>query len=49
MGSVISESQSAFIRGRQILDVVIITIELVDDVRQQKKRRYYLKLNLRRL
>jgi len=37
MESVISEIQSTFIHGRQILDGILIANELVEDVRRPKK------------
>jgi len=37
MFSVISETQSAFIHGRQILDGILIANEIVEDVKRLKK------------
>ncbi|MCH83355.1 putative non-LTR retroelement reverse transcriptase, partial [Trifolium medium] len=37
MGSVISESQTAFVKGRQILDGILIANEAVDEARRSKK------------
>lgn len=37
IGPVISESQSAFISDRQILDVILLTNEIVDEARRKKK------------
>jgi len=37
IGSVISESQSAFVRDRQILDGILIANEMVDEARKCKK------------
>ena len=37
IGSVVSESQSAFIKGRQILDGIITANEIVDEVHRRKK------------
>ncbi|GAU10308.1 hypothetical protein TSUD_422640, partial [Trifolium subterraneum] len=37
MGSVISESQTAFVRDRQILDGILIANEVVDEARRAKK------------
>ncbi|CAJ2662883.1 unnamed protein product [Trifolium pratense] len=37
MGSVISESQTAFVKGRQILDGILVANEVVDEVRKSKK------------
>jgi len=37
IGSVISDSQSAFIKGRQILDGILVANEIVDEARRHKK------------
>jgi len=37
IGSVISDSQSAFIKGRQILDGILWANEIVDDTRKRRK------------
>jgi hypothetical protein len=37
IGNVVSASQSAFIKGKQILDGILIANELVDDVKVKKK------------
>ncbi|MCH85424.1 cysteine-rich receptor-like protein kinase, partial [Trifolium medium] len=37
MGSVISESQTAFVKDRQILDGILIANEVVDEARRSKK------------
>lgn len=37
IGNVISDSQSAFIKGRQILDGILVANEIVDEARKQKK------------
>ncbi|XP_024634533.1 uncharacterized protein [Medicago truncatula] len=37
MGSVVSDSQSAFVKGKQILDGILIANETVDEARHLKK------------
>ena len=38
MGKIISQSQSAFVKGRQILDAVLIANEVVDSTLRRKER-----------
>ncbi|PNX68616.1 cysteine-rich receptor-like protein kinase, partial [Trifolium pratense] len=45
MGSVISESQTAFVKGRQILDGILIANEVVDEARRSKKELLLFKVN----
>ncbi|PNX65646.1 cysteine-rich receptor-like protein kinase, partial [Trifolium pratense] len=37
IGSVISESQTVFVKDRQILDGILIANEVVDEARKSKK------------
>jgi hypothetical protein len=37
IGKVISENQSAFVKGRQILDGILIANEMVDDAKRNRK------------
>jgi len=37
MEFVVSDSQSAFIRGKQILDGILVANEVVDEARRMKK------------
>jgi len=37
MGSIISDSQSTFIKGRQILDGILVANEIVDEARKSNK------------
>jgi len=34
---VVSDSQSAFVKGKQILDGILITNEVVDEARRKRK------------
>jgi len=48
VGSVISNAQSTFVKGRQILDRILTANELVDDARQLKKELVFLKWTSKR-
>ncbi|GAU35285.1 hypothetical protein TSUD_274870 [Trifolium subterraneum] len=48
MGSVISESQTAFVRDRQILYGILIANEVVDEARRLRRSCYFLRSILRR-
>jgi hypothetical protein len=48
VGNVVSASQSAFIKGRQILDGILIANELVDDAKCKKKIYFCLRWILRK-
>lgn len=48
VGNVVPESQSAFVKGRQILDCILIVNELVDDARSSKKGSLFLRMILRK-
>lgn len=43
--SVISETQSTFISGSQILDDILISNEIVDEAKQIKKEMFMFKVN----
>lgn len=45
MDAIISENQSAFIAGRQIMDVILIANEIVDEVRIKNKEVIIFKLD----
>lgn len=40
----ISDSQSAFIKGRQILDGILVANEIVDEARKQRKELHLFKV-----
>ena len=46
MGHIISQSQSAFIKGRQILDVVLIANKVVDSILRRKESGLVCKLDI---
>lgn len=46
MPSIVAPTQSAFIKGRQILDLVFMANEAVEDSRSKKKKRWILKLDM---
>ena len=48
MPSIISDSQSAFIEGRNILDGVLIVNEIVDGWKKNQKKRIILKLDFQK-
>ncbi|PNY13834.1 cysteine-rich receptor-like protein kinase [Trifolium pratense] len=45
IGKVISETQSTFVKGRQILDGILIANELVDDAKRNKKEMILFKVD----
>ncbi|PNX57813.1 cysteine-rich receptor-like protein kinase [Trifolium pratense] len=45
MGSVISASQTAFVKGRQILDGILVANEVVDEARKSKKEMLLFKVD----
>jgi hypothetical protein len=45
IGSVISDNQSAFVKGRQILDGILVANEVVDDAKKCKKELLLFKLD----
>ncbi|KAM2004953.1 hypothetical protein FF1_000090 [Malus domestica] len=45
MGSTISPSQGAFVKGRQILDAVLVSNEVVEEVRQKKEEGLVFKID----
>ena len=46
MGKIISQSQSAFVEGRQILDAMLITNEVVDSILRRKENGLVCKLDI---
>lgn len=48
MPSIISQTQSAFVKGRQILDPILIANEVVKFYRNNKKEGWILKLDIER-
>jgi len=42
-GNIVSPAQSAFVKGRQILDNILIANEVVDEARKYKRNCCYLK------
>jgi len=48
IGSMISESQSAFIKGRQILDGILVANEVIDEARKCKKELILFKVDFER-
>ena len=46
MGHIISQAQSAFVEGRQILDAVLIANELVNSILRRKENGIVCKLDI---
>ena len=49
IGSVISDSQSAFVKGRQTLDGILVANEVVDDARKRKKELLLFKVDFEKV
>lgn len=43
IGSVVSDAQSAFVKGKHILDGILIANEVVDEARRYKRKCYFLR------
>ena len=48
MGLIISQSQNAFVEGRQILDAVLIANEAVDSILRRKENELLCKLDIKK-
>ena len=48
IGLVISDAQSAFIKGRQILDGILVANEIVDDARKRHKELLLFKVDFKK-
>jgi hypothetical protein len=48
IGSVVSDSQSAFVKGKQILDGILVANEAVDEARRLKKEMLLFKVNFKK-
>jgi len=48
IGSVISDFQYAFVKGRQILDGILVENEVVDDARKCKKELFLFKVDFKK-
>lgn len=49
IGSVISETQSTFVKDRQILDEIIITNKVVDEARKMYKEMFLFKVDFEKV
>jgi len=49
IGSVVSDSQSAFVKGKQILDGILVANEAVDEARRLKKEMLLFKVDFKKV
>lgn len=45
MSKIVGEAQSAFIKGRSILDGVVVMNEAIEDAKRSKDGRFFLKVD----
>lgn len=48
IGSIVSDTESSFIKGRQIFDGILVANEVVDEARKCKKEFFFLRWILRK-
>jgi len=48
LSSIIDNSQTTFFKGREFLNVILVAIKVVEDIRREKKSRVIIKVVLKR-